>query len=403
MTVPPEAGGLGVVGHSGDRIARLECFVVEVPRDTPYLGPLREGESVNRRGYVVRRGNRTLYPTSDRSVLLRVTSRDGAVGWGETYGIVAPRAVVEIVEDVLAPVLEGAPVDAPAALHDALYNLMRVRGFFGGFYLDALAAVDIALWDLLGRRLGLPVSALLGGRRHTRVPAYVSGLPAATLEGRCDLARDWIGRGFRAVKFAAAVADDGAEAEIAALRRALGEGPEIMADLHWRHTAPEAIRLIRRMEAHRLAFAEAPCAPEDVEGQALVARGIGVPLALGEELRTVHEWLPRFERRCVGVAQPEMGRTGITEFHRVGMLAQGFGAAVAPHASIGVGVFLAASLQAASTLDRLTWHEYQHSVFDAKRGFLDGDMDCAAGFYTVPTGPGLGVAPTAEALRHAVG
>jgi L-alanine-DL-glutamate epimerase-like enolase superfamily enzyme len=386
-----------------DAIRKVEALIVEIPRDEPYLGPLREGEHVNRRGYIVRRGNRTLYPTKDRSVVVCITGESGTIGWGETYGIVAPGAVKEIVEDVIAPVLEGRDPAAPATIHEDLYDLMRVRGFFGGFYLDALAAVDIALWDLLGKRLGVPVSTLLGGRRHHRIPAYVSGLPKATLRERCDLALHWMSKGFRAAKFAAVVADDGVVAEMAALREALGEAPEIMADLHWRHTAPEAIRLIRRLEPHRLAFAEAPCAPEDIEGQALVARSIGVPVALGEELRTIHEWLPRLERRCCGVAQPEMGRTGITEFARIGALAQAFHVAVAPHAAIGVGLFMAASLQAASTLRTLTWHEYQHSIFDANLRYLTGDMACAGGFYAVPTGPGLGVEPAPAMFDRVVG
>lgn len=385
-----------------DRIESVSAFVVEIPRDVPYLGPLRPGESVNRRGYIVRQGNRTLYPTLDRSVVLRITTEQGLTGWGETYGIVAPEAVRAILDDVVAPVLEGRDPSAPAVIHEDLYDLMRVRGFFGGFYLDTLAAVDIALWDLLGRRLGVPVSTLLGGRRHDRIPAYVSGLPRATLEERVALAREWQGRGFRGFKFAAVVADDGAEAEIAALREGLGPAAEIMADLHWRHTAPEAIRLIRRLERHGLAFAEAPCAPEDIAGIAEVARGVGVPIALGEELRTVHEWQPRLAARCMGIGQPEMGRTGITQFARIGALCQANHVAVMPHATIGVGLFMAASLQASSSLQRLPWHEWQHSIFTPNLHLTQPTgtrhMACEAGFYTLPDGPGLGVEPSQALL-----
>ena len=76
----------------GRQVVRVETYVVTVPRSTPYLGPLATGESVNARGYVVRRGNGTIYPTVDRSVVVRMTDRDGRIGWGETYGICAPRA-----------------------------------------------------------------------------------------------------------------------------------------------------------------------------------------------------------------------------------------------------------------------------------------------------------------------
>lgn len=387
---------------AADRIASVRAFIVDIPRDVPYLGPLRDGEVVNRAGYIVRQGNRTLYPTRDRSVVLRIDTERGLTGWGETYGIVAPEAVRAIVDDVLAPVLEGRDPSAPAVIHEDLYDLMRVRGFFGGFYLDALAAADIALWDLLGRTLGVPISTLLGGRRRERVPAYVSGLPRRTLAERVDFARDWQARGFSAFKFAAVVADRGAELEMAALREGLGPEAQIMADLHWMNTASAAIQLIRRLEPHGLAFAEAPCAPEDIEGLAQVARSIGVPVALGEELRTVFEWMPRLERRCMGIGQPEMGRTGITEFHQIGALCHAHHVAVMPHAAIGIGLFMAASLQAASTLQNLPWHEYQHSIFDPHLRLTQPTgrhhMQCGAGFYTLPDGPGLGVEPSPELL-----
>jgi galactonate dehydratase len=390
------------MANATDRIQKVSAYVVEIPRDVPYLGPLREGETVNRRGYIVRLGNRTLYPTVDRSVVLRIDTEKGLTGWGETYGIVAPEAVRAIVDDVVAPVLEGRRIDAPAVIHEDLYDLMRVRGFFGGFYLDTLAAVDIALWDLLGRRLGVPVSTLLGGRRHERIEGYVSGLPRATLDERVAFAREWQAKGFRGFKFAAVVADDGAEAEIAALREGLGPRAEIMADLHWRQTAPEAIRLIRRLEPHRLFFAEAPCAPEDIEGIAQVARSVAVPVALGEELRTVFEWQPRLAARCMGIGQPEMGRTGITEFARIGALCHANHIAVMPHAAVGIGLFMAASLQASSTLQKLPWHEYQHSIFDPNLRLTQPTgtrhMSCEAGFYTLPDGPGLGVEPSPALL-----
>ncbi|TMH97246.1 MAG: mandelate racemase/muconate lactonizing enzyme family protein, partial [Betaproteobacteria bacterium] len=78
-------------------IRSVEPIVVALPREVPYLGPLGPGESVNERGYFVRAGNRTIYPVFDRSVLVKITSTDGSVGWGETYGIVAPQAVVAII------------------------------------------------------------------------------------------------------------------------------------------------------------------------------------------------------------------------------------------------------------------------------------------------------------------
>ena len=123
-----------------------------------------------------------------------------------------------------------------------------------------------------------------------------------------------------------------------------------MVDLHWKFEASEAMRLIRRLEAPNLYFAEAPCQPEDLRARRSVARGIGVPLALGEEWRTVYEYRPRLEARCMGVIQPEIGHTGITEFIQIGRMAQTFHINTIPHASISVGIFMAASLVTSSAL-----------------------------------------------------
>jgi L-alanine-DL-glutamate epimerase-like enolase superfamily enzyme len=388
---------------SFDAIKKVETFIISIPRDVPYLGPLREGETINEKGYLIRKGNRSIYPSSDMSMLIKITSESGKIGWGETYGIVAPHAVKAIIDDVLGPVMIGRNPAEPVVLHEDLYDLMRVRGFFGGYYVDSLAGVDIAVWDLYGKQTGLPVSALLGGKRHTKLPAYVSGLPKATLKERCDLAVEWVRKGYKAIKFAAAVSDEGIVAEMAALREAVGPGIDLMVDLHWKFTSAEAIRLIRRLEAHNLYFAEAPCEPEDLEGQTIVARGIGCPLALGEELRTVFEYRPRFEKRTMTIIQPEMGHTGITEFLHIGRLAHAFHVDTIPHASIGIGVFMAASLLATAALKRVPYHEYQHSIFDKNLKFVTGAMGCEKGHYILPEGPGLGVEPHSSVFDYVIG
>ncbi len=387
---------------SAESIARVESFILSVPRDVPYLGALRSGESVNARGYFVRKGNRTVYARTDTSVLVKVTTASGAIGWGETYGVAAPGAVCEIIDDLLGPIMTGRDPRDPGVLHEDLYDLMRVRGFFGGYFVDALAGVDIAVWDLAAKLAGAPLARMLGGIRETRIPAYVSGLPKPTLAERATMAQEWIARGFDAVKFAAAVADDGEVAEMKALRAALGPKPKIMCDMHWKWTALQAIKLIDAMDAHDLFFAEAPCQPEDIDGQAQVASSVRTSVALGEEWRTAYEYRPRFIRRCMDIIQPEMGHTGVTEFMKIGRMAEAFHCKVIPHASIGIGIFQAASLHAAAALPNVPYHEYQHSIFDKNLRYVSGDMRCENGFFHLPSGIGHGVEPTADLWRHAV-
>ena len=391
-------------------IRSVETIVVSLPREIPYLGPLGEGEHVNERGYFVRRGNRTIYPTTDRSAIVKVIANDGTVGWGETYGIVAPQAVLAIISDVLGPLLVGREaVDIPA-IWDDLYALMRVRGHWSGFFTDAIAGVDIALWDLAGKLAGRSVADMLGGARRASIPAYASGLPRASLAERVALAQELAALGFRGIKFAAVISQQSAQQgshqsvvdEMRALRRALGDEIEIMVDLHWKYTPTEAITLIRALEPYRPYFAEAPCAPEDIDGQADVAANVTVPIAGGEEWSTLFQVRPRLAHRCVAFVQPEVAHTGLSQFVAIGQHAAAQGMRVVPHATIGVGIFHAASLLGAASLADVPFHEHQHSVFDANLRFVETQMRCVEGQFELPRGPGLGVEPKAELWKHIV-
>lgn len=387
--------------NTPDPLRSIEIYPLSIPRDTPYLGPLENDLKPNARGYFVRPGNRSVYSTRDHSVLVKLTTASGLHGWGECVTVVAPGVVVEILRDLIWPMIEGRDPQEVVAIYEDLYDAMRVRGFFGGFYHDAIAAVDIALWDLKGKLCGLPVSRLLGAQRHTSLPAYVSGLPCPTLAERAALAKDWAGKGFPAIKFAAAVSHEGITEEMAALREAVGPACKLLIDMHWKFSAGEAIQLITELEQHKLYVAEAPVRPEDTEGQARVARAVKTPVAIGEELRTAYECRPKFEAGCMDILQPEMGRTGITAFWFICQMAKTWNVRVMPHASIGIGIFQAASLQVSAALTNCPMHEYQHSIFDRYLPLLDTTMSCQAGAFTVPTSPGLGVEVQPEALKYA--
>jgi galactonate dehydratase len=383
-----------------DPVSIIEIFPLQIPRDTPYLGPLEDGVVPSERGYFIRSGNKTIYSIHDHSVLIKLTTQSGLVGWGESFGVISPQTVATILRDVAVPLVQGRDPHDVIAISEDIYNAMRVRGFFGGFYVDALAGLDMALWDLRGKMTGLPISKLLGAQRHTRLPVYVSGLPEATRTERAALAKAWIDKGFQAVKFAAAVADEGELAEMQAIRAAIGPGPQILVDFHWRYTDQEAIKLISALEPYDLAVAEAPVQSEDMEGQARVTAAVKTPVAIGEELRTIYEYRPRFVNRCMSIIQPEMAHMGISAFWEVCRMAQAFHCKVMPHATIGVGIAQAASLQVSAALPNLVMHEYQHSIFDRNLQFITGNMRCEAGYFYLPEGPGLGVEPRAEVFQY---
>ena len=384
------------MSSAGDTVASIETHLVTLQQEKPYLGHLREGETINASGYFVRKGNRTVYPRINRSLIVRLVTKNGTEGWGETYGLVAPRATAEIVNDLLADFVVGRNACERESVHDELYDLMRVRGYTGGFYLDALAAIDIALWDIAGKQAGKSVVELIGERCHDVIPAYVSGLPEDSLQARCDLAVSWQRRGFDSLKFAAPVADDGPVAEIAALRERLGPDAKIACDLHWAYTPEEAIEIAKSMAPHAPWFLEAPVATEDIRGLASVAKNSGQTIAVGEEWRTQFDAGYRIDVGAAHIVQPEMGHTGITEFLRIGRKAALANLQLIPHATIGAGIFLAASLQASAALACVTAHEFQHSVFLPFRHFTGDSLRCERGNFSVPQAPGIGVEPSEQ-------
>ena len=376
------------------KVAKIEAFILTIPRDEPYLGGQHSGEVANAKGYFVRKRNRTVYPIMDRSIIVRVETESGIVGWGETYGLVAPRAVLELINEFIADFVIGRDVFDAAVVHEDLYNMTRMRGYNSGYYLDALAGIDIALWDAAGHCAKLPVAKLMGGRRRNEIPAYVSGLPKPTLQERAEFAQSWFERGFDSFKFAAPMAEESLAAEMQGLRSVLGPKARIAADMHWTCTSAEAISQITEMEPHGLWFAEAPIATEDIRGLADVARAVKTPIAVGEEWRTVYDAQARLDARAVHIVQPEMGHTGITEFMRIGLAAQAQHARILPHATIGSGIFLAASLQVSSALESVIGHEFQHSIFVRNKGLITEGIECENGAYRISDAPGIGVRPT---------
>lgn len=386
MTTPPS------------RIARVETFYVRISKPPRlHMGRMLEA---NEQGYLIDPDNGTIYPVDDRTLLLKITCEDGTVGWGETYGIVAAQAVRELVIDVIAPFLRGKdPLDVQAHWQ-SLYNMMRVRGYTTGFWLDALAAADIALWDLCGKLLGQPVAKLLGGGLRSRLPAYITSIAGTSLQERLEEVGRLHSKGFVGFKVHAATSFD--PVELIREMRARFDGIDIMLDLHWCFTASEAIAIARQIEPYRVAFLEAPCYTEDIDGLARVGAATSIPIAGGEEWRTVYEAHQRLKSGTLGVIQPEMGRSGITQFLRICRLAEVHHVRVAPHATVGFGVFMAASLHASCATQMLGMHECQNNFFDQHLPMFDTTMSCADGFYTLPSGVGLGIEPKPELLQRAV-
>ena len=197
------------------------------------------------------------------------------------------------------------------------------------------------------------------------------------------------------------MADEGPVRELESLRERLGENALIASDLHWGYSKTEAVDLARQLAPYRPWFLEAPLPTEDIDGLSWVAGNSAQTIAVGEEWRTVYDARLRIERRACHIVQPEMGHTGITQFMRIGRYAETHHLEIIPHATVGAGIFLAASLQASAALRRVISHEFQHSIFDSFQHFTNNVLSCENGVFTLPKTPGIGVEPS-DAMRAAM-
>lgn len=381
------------------KIKSITAFPLRIRRNEAYLGAMPPGATTD--AYFVRPPYRALYSAYFETVFVKITTDEGLVGWGEALAPVVPEVVQTIVEQLLSPVLVGRnPLDG-GVLWNAMYDLMRERGYYGGFMLDAISACDIALWDLRGKILEQPVYQLLGGAYRESVPCYVSGLPRPTDAERVELALDFARKGFSAFKLAAGFGVKEDAASIAALRDALGEDSPLLLDAHWVYSLDESVRLGHILEELNTAVFEAPINPEDIAAHIQLASAISVPVAIGETERTRYQFQPWLVQRGADLLQPDVGRVGISELVKVAQMAEAFNVPVAPHLSVGLGVCISASIHVAAAIPNLFMLEYQPPVFELANALLAEPLVCEAGAYQLPDGNGLGIMINEEELYRA--
>ncbi|MEV5695462.1 mandelate racemase/muconate lactonizing enzyme family protein [Micromonospora globbae] len=370
------------------KIVSVDVFPLAIPR--------ADGAA---RAYATQPPWPSVYGNHRETLVVRLTADDGTTGWGEALAPVAPEVPGEIVRRLLAPVLVGADPRRVRPLRHQLGDLMRERGHLGGHQADAIAAVDIALWDLAGKLAGRPVVELLGGAFHDTVPTYVSGLPGRADADRVAQARDWVARGVRRIKVGLGHGVDADLATVSALRE-VHPDLRVAVDVHGVYALPDAVRLGRGLDDRDAWFFEMPLAFEDVAGHADLAARIDVPVALGESLRHRWEFAPFVTARAVGLLQPDIGRTGITEGLAIAQYAETHHLGVAPHHSAGLGLALAAGLHVAAACANLVASEWHPALFNLVNTILTVPIEATPTGIPLPTGPGLGVSVDPEAVAR---
>ena len=216
------------------------------------------------------------------AVLVEVTTDDGLTGWGEAFG---PGRMSLGALNLITPMLIGAdPLQTETLWHE-IYGRYRDHGQKGPL-IDALSAIDIALWDIKGKYFKLPICRLMGGPLRTKVPAYASGL-FRYRDGNPEIylakeAAGHVARGYGAVKLKVGFGIDDDMRAVKAVRQAIGPNVLLMVDANGAYDAVNAIRLARRMEPYDIAWFEEPVPPEDIDGYLQIKTAQSIPLAGGE-------------------------------------------------------------------------------------------------------------------------
>lgn len=340
----------------------------------------------------------TIYSPYHETTVIRIETDNGIVGWGEAQSPVSPNTTATIVRELVRPLVLGRDPFDIEAIWTCNYDAMRERGHLTGFYIDALAGTDIALWDIVGKAIGKPVHKIAGGRYREEIPLY-AGIGGTDPVKVADAAEEHVGYGYKALKLHLLL-DVASVAEICrAVRQRVGPDIMLMVDTHMRQTVASSIMLGRELEKLSFTWLEAPIIPDDIPGQAEIARALDMAVAIGEWTRTRYEMREQFERRAYDILMHDIARTGITEGHRIATLADTYNIPVAPHIGGGGILAIAATVEWSASCPNFMIMEHAHHANAMKSRILKEPYEPENGYYKVTDRPGLGVEVDEGALE----
>lgn len=350
----------------------------------------------------VQRTSQGDYPAIEL-VVVEIETEDGTIGFGEGLCRRGAAGYARFIEEALVPRLIGKD----GADRRALWKAMRsaLSGRPGGQIVEAIAAVDIALWDIAGKQAGLPVHKLLGGMGRTELAAYASSinwLDNATVEAEVASA---FAAGFREIKVKLGHPLQDAVARAQMVRRLAGDDIALYVDANWAFDVDDALVVGRALADLGYGFFEEPIAPHDREGYRRLAQHLPIRLAAGESDFVAGEALTMLQDRSLGLIQPDVTRSGgITETWRIAELAATFNTAYAPHVGWSGAICVAASLQLAAAAETFRTFEcmvYENPLRDAFTQPVVGEgSQLVDGKLAVPQGPGLGIEIDRDALKR---
>jgi L-alanine-DL-glutamate epimerase-like enolase superfamily enzyme len=274
-----------------------------------------------------------------------------------------------------------------------MYSTQRLRGYSNGFFTEAIAGVDLALWDILGKFSGQPVYQLLGGKYRSRIPTY-KGIGGSSISALKESAAKAIAEGFGAVKMSlskgAGTNDLNRVLETAESIRGKGQ---LLVDSLGGYKLYEAVKVGRELDKAGVGWWEDPLTPDDTENYPKLADALDTPIVAGEELSNRFQFRDLFASKSVDIINPDVCRAaGITEMKRIAILADAHGIMWAPHVSTGTAPYVSASIHLACATPNFLIME-GGDIFAGPLGnrLLKQPFDWTPGYATVPERPGLGV------------
>ncbi|MEV6400842.1 mandelate racemase/muconate lactonizing enzyme family protein, partial [Streptomyces sp. NPDC051907] len=253
------------------------------------------------------------------ATLVKVHAEDGSIGVGECYGLPSPQVTATVVSTVLAPLLMGQDALATTALWERLYQGQAAGGHNRGFYLEALAGIDLALWDLRGKLAGVPVHRLLGGPVREKIDCYAS--PVALHADPADSghqAQGFVKDGFKALKVKIGRGERTDRAHLTAVREAVGDDIEILTDVNCAYDLDEATRVGKILRDLGISWYEEPLQVDDLANLGELRRRTGLTIVNGETHFTRFDLRESLLNQAIDVFMPNVARCGgITEATRL--------------------------------------------------------------------------------------
>jgi galactonate dehydratase len=335
-------------------------------------------------------------------VLVEVQTDAGIVGVGETLARFSPKAYAELIETSLKPRLLGQEARDIGRLWQSMRRALSGRA--GGMLIEAIAGVDIALWDIMGKAAGLPIFRLLGGIGRERIAVYAASVNWVDEEPAFRELDHYLERGFTQIKVKVARPVKDACRRVERLRARAGDAIDLCVDANWAYGLDEAVELGRALAANGYCWFEEPLAPEDEQGYEELRRRCDVPLAAGESNYAVDQAMRLVENRTLSVLQPDVARAGgISETRRMAALAADHTVAYAPHIGMSGIICETASVHLAAAMPSFRIMECESDMSPFKTAIADlacGFARAKDGTVDVPTAPGLGLQIDWDAVRR---